>query len=176
MDIKQALSINVKANHLYNAVENSLFDQCIRKWGIRYEGLSEYTVISDTHYSFKNLWTKFAFSSLRKSAAWCPSYWASPWSAWSSACATAAVADVASREGYFETFLPQPLMLQFREHSPLWERNLYSWSVSSLTRLNLTNKENMLLFVCCEAVEQYNCVQSYKHFMIINYDSRGIPD
>ena len=35
-----------------------------------------------------------------------------------------------------------------REHSPLGEA-----SVSSLTRLELTHKENLLLFVCGEAAE-----------------------
>ena len=67
--------------------------------------------------------------------------------------------------------------------------------VSSLTRLDLTKKEKLLLFfICSEAVESklvnletsrtvmlplkmsVLCGQSYKGPMIANYDSRVVPD
>ena len=66
--------------------------------------------------------------------------------------------------------------------------------VSSLTRFDLTKEENILLIVCSKAVEselvnletshtvilnpmlRSICEQSYKHFTLINYDSRVVPD
>ena len=50
------------------------------------------------------------------------------------------------------------------------------WLVFSLTRLELTKHENMLLFVCTETTESKplkleTSVQSYKTSTIVNYDS-----
>ena len=64
----------------------------------------------------------------------------------------------------------------------LCSQNVYEiahWSQSSLSGLDSTKQENMLFFVCSKSIESKPAKletsgQSYKHFTLVNYDSRVV--